>query len=257
VPASPPASLPTVTDAQRRAFRTHGYLVVPGVLDPGQVARGLAAAERLLAEDPPPPGHLGHLARWPRFGPAGHPLLDFYRQARIAELAAALLRPGLALEEPDFAQLAVTVPPWPHRPGHPHLDGLVPPAADGVPGTFTLLAGLWLADQTLPHHGNLWIWPGTHLAAGAYLAEHGADALARPEALGPGPYPPVELGEPDQARGPAGSVVFAHYLLAHNIGGHDGPAGADWRRTLYYRLRTVGHRERWRTCVTDPMHEFR
>lgn len=247
---------PALTDAQRRAFRDHGYLVVPGVLDPARIARGLALAEGLLAEDPPPVGHLGNLARWPRFGPHGHPLLELYREARIGELAAGLLRPGLELEEPDFAQLAVTVPPWPHRPGCPHLDGLVPPAADGVPGTFTLLAGLWLTDQSLPNHGNLWIWPGSHLAAGAHLAEHGPDALNHPESLGPGPYPQVPLGEPDQARGPAGSVVFAHYLLAHNIGGHDGPADAPWRRTLYYRLSAAGHRERWRTCVTDPLHEF-
>ena len=29
----------------------------------------------------------------------------------------------------------------------------------------------------------------------------------------PGPYPKIELGEPIQAVGPAGSVLFAHYLL--------------------------------------------
>jgi ketosteroid isomerase-like protein len=55
----------------------------------------------------------------------------------------------------------------------------------------------------------------------------------------------------------AGSLLFAHYLLAHNIGGHDGPAHAAWRRTLYYRLSTVGHSERWRTIVTEPLREFR
>lgn len=248
---------PILTDEQRRTFREQGYLVIPDVLNPAQITRGRHLAEQLLAHDPPPEGHLGNLARWPRFAPGGHPLLDYYRSTRAAELATALLRPGLDLEEPEFAQLAVTIPPWPHRPGAPHLDGLVPPAPDGVPGTFTLLAGLWLTDQSLPHHGNLWIWPGTHLKAGAHLAEHGPDALTRPDELGPGPYPPVPLGEPDQARGPAGSLVLAHYLLAHNIGGHDGPAGAEWRRTLYYRLSARGHRARWRTCVTDPLHEFR
>jgi hypothetical protein len=41
--------------------------------------------------------------------------------------------------------------------------------------------------------------------------------------------------------GPAGSVVLAHYLLGHNIGGHDGPAGASWRQVAYYRLHATGH----------------
>lgn len=248
---------PELTDAQRADFREHGYLVVPGVLDHAAIARGRALADELLTADPAPQGHVGNLARWPRFEREGHPLLDFYRQTGIADLAARLLRDDYTLNEPDFVQYAVTIPPWPHRPGCPHLDGLVPPAADGVPGTFTLLAGIWLSDHTREHTGNLWVWPGTHLAAGAHLAEHGPDLLTRPDDLGPGPYPHVPLGEPAQALGPAGSVLFAHYLLAHNIGGHDGPADAPWRRTLYYRLSTAGHRERWRTCVTEPLHEFR
>lgn len=249
---------PAVTDAHRQAFRDHGYTVIHDVLGPDLLARARAAADTHLAQDPPEPGHLGHLSRWPRFTPDDrHPLLELYHAAGIAELAAGLLRPGLTLDEPDFAQLAVTIPPWPHRPGGPHLDGLTPPPADGVPGTFSLLAGLWLSDQTREHHGNLWVWPGTHLKAGAHLAEHGPDTLTRLEDLGPGPYPKVELGPPAQACGPTGAVVFAHYLLAHNIGGHDGPADAERRTTVYYRLSATGHRRRWRTCVTEPLHEFR
>ena len=73
----------------------------------------------------------------------------------------------------------------------------------------------------------------------------------------PGPYPPVELGDPVQVTGPAGSVLFAHYLLAHNIGNHDGPAGGEPRQTVYYRLHAPGHRDRWRHAVTDPLLEFR
>ncbi len=80
------------------------------------------------------------------------------------------------------------------------------------------------------------------------------DALAR---LHPEPYAPVNLGEPVQVTGPAGSVVFAHYLLGHNIGGHDGPAGAPARQVAYYRLRATGHRARWRDAVISPLLEFR
>jgi hypothetical protein len=116
---------------------------------------------------------------------------------------------------------------------------------------------VWLTDQRRPHRGNLWIWPGTHLRFGQYLAERGADALTRLDDMNPGPYPKVELGQLTQASGPAGSVLFAHYLLAHNIGDHDGTPAEGRRETIYYRLHATGHRERWRQAVTDPLAEFR
>ena len=254
----------TVTDSDRRFFRKQGYVVIPGVLTDTKIARGLALVDDQLTADPPPQGHVGQLARWPRFDstdPADssrtYPLLDFYRETGVADLAAGLLREDLPLAEPDFAQVAVTIPTWRHRPGGPHLDGLNPLAPQTAPHSFSLLAGLWLSDQSAPDNGNLYVWPGTHLRAGAYFAEHGAEAITRVDELEPGPYPHVELGTPTQATGPAGSVLFAHYLLAHNIGGHSGPSDAPWRQTLYYRLSAVGHRERWRTIVTEPLHEFR
>lgn len=246
-----------ITAADRRTFREQGYVVIPEVLSAAQIDHGRTLARDLLDTEPVPPGFAGQLSRWPRFGPEGHPLLDFYRDAGLGHLAAGLLREDLAPQEPDAAQLAVTVPTYRHRPGGPHLDGLTPPLPDGTPSTFTLLAGVWLTDQSEPDLGNLYVWPGTHLRAGAFFAEHGADLLTRPDELRPGPYPPVELGEATQATGPAGSVLLAHYLLAHNIGGHFGPPEAQWRRTLYYRITASGHKERWRTIATDPLHEFR
>ena len=159
----------TVTDAQRAAFRDDGYVVIPGVLDAAGIDRGRALADALLTAEPVPDGHLGQLARWPRFGPAGHPLLAYYRETGVADLAAQLLRPDLDLDDPEFAQYAVTVPPWPHRPGGPHLDGLTPLPEDGVPGTFSLLAGVWLSDQSHEHTGNLWVWPGTHQIGRAHV----------------------------------------------------------------------------------------
>ena len=52
-------------------------------------------------------------------------------------------------------------------------------------------------------------------------------------------------------------MLLAHYLLGHNTGGHDGPAGASARQVVYYRLQARGHRDRWREAVTDPLAEFR
>jgi hypothetical protein len=246
-----------ISDEFRESFRTQGYGVLPGILGPGQLTAARAIAASLLAAEPPEPGHTGPYFLWPRFGPGGHPLLDLYGSAGIGGLAAELLGDGLGAVEPDFAQLAVTCPPFPHRPGLPHTDGLTPCEPDGRPGTFSLLAGLWLTGQDEPDRGNLWVWPGTHLRFGAWLAEQGADALASVPQRYVNPYPPIELGDPVQVTGPAGSVLFAHYLLAHNIGNHDGPAGSEPRKTVYYRLHAAGHRDRWRQAVTDPLLEFR
>jgi hypothetical protein len=233
--------------------------VIPGVLSDRQRALGSRTAAAMLTAEPPAAGHSGPYFLWPRFGAAGdcqhdHGLLRFYRQSGIAELAAGLLRPELPPDEPGFAQLATTIPPWPHRPAGPHVDGISPPSPDGRPETFSLLAGAWLTDQAGLNRGNLWVWPHTHLRFGEYLTEHGADALDR---IYPDSYPPIDLGDPVQVTGEAGSVLFAHYLLAHNIGGHDGPAGAPMRQVIYYRLQAAGHRLRWREAVARPLSEFR
>lgn len=250
--------MPQLSDDQREQFRTDGYLVVPDVLTGDQVTRGRQIVAAMLEREPPQ--GVGAHFLWPRFDggeAAVHPLLQFYRDSGITELADQLLRADLAVQEPDFAQVATTIPPWPHRPGGPHVDGITPGLEDGTPGTFTVLAGLWLTDQQEPDRGNLYVWPGTHLRLGAYLAEHGADALTRLDDMNPGPYPKVPLGEPVQATGPAGSVLFAHYLLAHNIGGHSGTAADVRRETVYYRLQTATHRARWREAVTNPLLEFK
>jgi hypothetical protein len=250
----------TISSVDIEQFREQGFCVVPGVLGDRLLALGHRVATAMLTAEPPAPAHRGSYFLWPRFaGPEGcghdHGLLRFYRESGIAELAAGLLRPDLPVEEPAAAQLAVTVPRWPHRPGGPHVDGIAPPEPSGRPGTFSLLAGAWLTDHSETDRGNLWVWPGSHLRAGAWLADHGADALARvwPERS----YPPVLLGEPVQLTGPAGSVLLAHYLLGHNIGGHDGAEGSGARQVVYYRLAAAGHRARWRDAVTAPLTEFR
>ena len=247
----------TITSEQRTAFRQQGFVVIPEVLSAEQIADGRELVAALLERQPHADDHVGPYFLWPRFAAEGHPLLDFYRETGVGDLAGQLLRSDLDVQDPGFAQVATTIPPWPHRPGGPHVDGLTPTEPDGRPGSFLLLAGVWLTGHDHRHRGNLSVWPGTHLRFGQYLAERGADALARVEEMNPGPYPEIELGEPTQAVGPAGSVLFAHYLLAHNIGGHDGVAGEGRRETVYYRLHANGHRERWREAVTNPLAEFR
>ena len=111
-----------------------------------------------------------------------------------------------------------------------------------------MLAGIFLTDQSRENAGNLWVWPGSHLAAADYLRHQGPDAL-----LSCVPYPPVDLGEARQVTARPGDVLFAHYMLGHNIGGNTSQTR---REVLYFRLRRTDHRARWRQIVQEPLLEF-
>lgn len=56
-------------------------------------------------------------------------------------------------------------------------------------GTFTLLACVLMSDQLTENSGNLWVWPGTHLAHAAYFRDHGPQMFCA--------YPPIDLPELD------------------------------------------------------------
>ena len=189
-------------------------------------------------------------------------MLDLYRDAGLGQPSRVkLIRPDLSIEEPDFAQVATTIPPWPHPPADRTSTGS-PPLARGrpVPGTFSMLAGLPGSPITNnPTGATSYVWPGTHLRLGAYLAElrRRGPLPASSERIHPaGPPEHRPSVPPSRFRGGPGSVLFAHYLLGHNIGGHSGTAGDERRETIYYRLHATGHRERWREVVTSPLTEF-
>ena len=227
------------------AFAEDGYVVLPQV-----VSADLAdAARREIAvrvhQEPPPD------RRGPHFyflsGDLPRPLLAALFESGALRLAEALIAPGW-FEAPDHVQISLNIPVWDHRPGGPHIDGLTPPEPDGRPGTFTLLLGILLTDQSRHDAGNLWVWPGSHRASAAYLREAGPDALASSI-----PYPPVALPQPVQVTGRAGDVLLAHYMLGHNMGGN---TSGVTREVVYFRLRRAGHRDRWREVVQDPLLEY-
>ncbi len=235
-----------VTAEQLRIFAERGYIVLSGVVPSDALEMARAEIARTVSADPPSSDHVGPCSYWPAIDDV-HPFTGLLASDRALTAAEALVRPH-RIDRPDMAQIALNIPPFPHRPGGPHIDGLTPPEPDGRPGTFTMLAGIMLTDQPGDDLGNLWVWPGTHLTAAAYFRTHGADAL-----LTAIPYPPVDLPEPQQVHAQAGDLLLAHYLLAHNIGGNTGP---QTRECIYYRLRAHGHRGRWRTVVQDSLLEF-
>ncbi|MDI1463891.1 phytanoyl-CoA dioxygenase family protein [Catellatospora sp. KI3] len=231
---------------QLRHFARDGYVVVPGVVPPDVVAAANARIDGLLAERPPTPGHTGHHFYFEPLA-AEPALAALLLGTRAFSLAAGTTAPR-PLRTPDQVQVALTFPPFDHRPGRGHIDG-VPPGPDGRPGTFTLLAGFVLSDQTADDMGNLWVWPGTHRQIAAHFAAHGPDSL-----VAAGGYPPADHSRPVQVHAAPGDLVLASYLLSHNIGGNTSPV---LRRTAYFRLMTDVHESTWRDCVRDELYEFR
>ena len=231
---------------QLRSFAADGYLVIPDVVPPDLLSIATREIDALITKDPPPKDHRGQHFYWQRLQDRD-PFLRILLDSNAFAIAESLIAPG-KLEIPTQAQIALNLPPFSHRPGGPHIDGASPPEPSGRPGTFTMLAGILLSDQSSEDTGNLWVWPGTHLAHEAYFRERGPEALL--ESKG---YPPIELPAPSQILGRAGDLLLSHYMLGHNIGGN---TSSIIRRALYFRLVREGHRDRWRDCVRDAMLEF-
>jgi ectoine hydroxylase-related dioxygenase (phytanoyl-CoA dioxygenase family) len=231
---------------QKQAFAEEGYLVVPQCVPRPMIDAARREVADRLARDPPPAGRFGP---HPLFLPVNlpEPLCRPLFGSPALAAAESLITPG-RFEPPDQVQISLNIPPFRHRPGGPHVDGITPPEPSGRPGTFTMLAGILLTDQPRVDMGNLWVWPGSHRSAAAYFREQGPEAI-----LACAPYPPVALPEPRQVLGQAGDLLLTHYLLGHNIGGN---TSGVTREVVYFRLRREGHRQRWRDCVRDPLLEF-
>jgi hypothetical protein len=241
--------MPSLNQEQLRTFARDGYVVLPQVVPQDLIDAARRAIAGRVQQEPPPPAHRGphfHFVLKDGNGlppPLLAPLID----SDAMPLARSIIADA-PFDPPDHVQISRIIPPWPHRPGGPHIDGLTPPEPDGRPGTFTVLAGLLLTDQTGENAGNLWVWPGSHERTASYLHAHGPDTLRSCV-----PYPPIDLGPPRQVTGRAGDLLLAHYLLGHNMGGN---VSEHVREVLYFRLRRTGHRARWREAVQDPWLEF-
>ena len=230
---------------QGAEFAARGFVLLPRVVPMDVVAAAAQAIDELIEREPPgadirgPFNYFLSAATAPELAAllAGSPAFG---------LAESLTGPG-TLEMPRQVQVALNIPPFPHRPGLHHIDGF-PPEPDGRPGTFTMLAGVLMSGQRGPDAGNLWVWPGTHLAHAEYFRSRGPDAF-----FAAGGYPPIRLPEPEQICGEAGDLLLAHYLLGHNIGGNTSPAV---RRAVYFRVKRAGHDPRWRDFLPDPWLDY-
>jgi len=238
-----------LTDEQRWRFARDGYVVVPGAVDERWLRAADAEVDALVAAAPAPAGTVGpHFHFLP---PERLPAADAaLRSSGALALAEELTAPHRLDHALDHIQVALTIPPHDHRPGAPHIDGHRP----GEPvASFTLLAAVFLGDESAPDRGNLWVWPGSHRGHQQLFRERGVDALVPVSGHAILLDPPVWLGPGEPLLAQRGDLLLAHYLLGHNSGGNTSP---HTRRILYYRLAAEGHATRWADTFLDPFTEY-
>jgi ectoine hydroxylase-related dioxygenase (phytanoyl-CoA dioxygenase family) len=232
-------------------FARDGYLLIPDVVDEALLSALDSEVDRVVQEAPPPEGKAGfHFYFLP---PEQLPAADAALRASPAlRLAEALVAPHALRHQLDHIQIALNLPGFDHRPGAPHIDGNTPSLEQ--PATFTMLAAVFLVDESAPDHGNLWIWPGSHWEHERVFRELGPTAL-----LQVGGHAALLDPEATYARTPfpllakRGDLLLAHHLLGHNIGGN---TSATCRRIAYYRLGCDGHGARSQHTLTDALLEY-
>lgn len=238
-----------LTDTQRDQFVSDGYVLVPAVVREELLAGIDAEIEGVVASDPPSPGTTGkHFYFLP---PERLPAADrALRESGALGLAQELTSPHRLVHGYGHLQVALNIPSWEHTPGGPHLDGYHDPER---PHPFTLLAAIFLGDEMVSGAGNLWVWPGSHLAHAQLFESHGVTALMETGGHSTLLQPPLDLGDPVPVIANRGDLLLAHYLLGHNSGGN---TTTKTRRAMYYRLSTTGHDERWANTLVDPFLEY-
>jgi Phytanoyl-CoA dioxygenase (PhyH) len=238
-----------LTGEQRRQFASDGYVRVPGIVDESWLRAADAEIDELAAGAPAPAGTVGahfYFLLPDRLRAADAALRD----SGALALADELVAPHHLDHALDHIQVALNIPPYRHRPGAPHLDGHRP---DEEIGSFTMLAAIFLADESMPDRGNLWVWPGSHRGHAQLFRERGVDALKAVSGHAITLDPPAWFGPGEPVLARRGDLLLAHYLLGHNIGGN---TSADTRRILYYRLAAEDHAERWANTFLDPFTEY-
>jgi len=239
-----------LSEGQLREFGGQGYLVLPGVVPERLLAPVDAEIDALVAQSPPP---AGAVSSYSYFQPRGRlPASDTaLRDSPAIRLAQTLVTPRTLDHGLDHIQVALNIPPSPHRPGGPHLDGHRPEQAR--PDSFTMLAGIYLVDESAPDTGNLWVWPGSHLVHERLFREQGPAALLATSGHATSLAAPPRYSEPVQVLANRGDLLLAHFLLGHNIGGNTSDRT---RRIVYYRLSCPGHASRWADTFTAAFTEY-
>jgi ectoine hydroxylase-related dioxygenase (phytanoyl-CoA dioxygenase family) len=239
-----------LTEEQFRHFARHGFVLLPGVLSEDLLAAADAEIDGLLATDPPAADTSGTHFYFKR--PARVPAADalFHRSA-IPDLAHELVAPHTVGYAFEYIQIVLNIPPHRRAPEAPHLDGHRPHQTK--PDSFTMLAAVFLGDETATDRGNLWVWPGSHLRHERLFDDRGPGVLLPVSGNASALDPPVPLGTPTPILARRGDLLLAHFLLGHCSGPNTTNAV---RRIVYHRLACSGHETRWAETLTDAFTEY-
>jgi hypothetical protein len=250
-PSSALASLAAVlTTEQMKEFGTSGFLLLPGVVPDALLKPADAEIDAVMEADPPAMGSCG-----PHF--YFHPVAQLraadaaLRESGALGLAEELVEPHGLEHAFDHIQIALNIPRFAHRPGGPHVDGHRPELAS--PGSFTMLAAIYLSDESAPDSGNLWVWPGSHLVHESLFSTRGPRALLDTSGHTGLLEDPPPLVNPQPVLARRGDLLLAHFLLGHNTGGN---TSSRTRRVLYYRLQCPGHPGRWDETFRHAWTEY-
>jgi ectoine hydroxylase-related dioxygenase (phytanoyl-CoA dioxygenase family) len=239
-----------LSEDEMARFAVDGYLHLPGVIDEELLAAVDDEIDGVVAEKPPPPDAVAahRYYKRPERVPAAEAL---FRASALPAITGELVAPHVVDLAFAHIQIVLNIPPNPSRAPVPHVDGHLP--HQEKPDTFTILAGVFLGDETEVDHGNVWVWPGSHRQHERVYAREGVRALLPHGGQAALLDPPEPYGEPVPILARRGDVLLAHYLLGHATGAN---TSDHVRRIVYHRLVAVGHEHRWADTLTDAFTEF-
>lgn len=248
-PAAKRDTQPVLSQAQQQHFAESGYLIIRDCVPLELLDAVDIEIDQLVESDPPAVEttgkHFYFLA--PKKLPAADAAL---RRSNGLQIAETLATAAPLIHGYGHIQVALNIPSWDHIPGGPHIDGYHDPRR---PHPFTMLAGIFLGDELKPGNGNLWVWPGSHLAHAQLFRTSGVHALKPTQGHYPVLDAQVQLGDPIPVLAERGDLILAHYLLGHNSGGNTSDRT---RRALYYRLSCANGDDQWPKRLTDPFYEY-
>lgn len=201
-------------------FKEHGFVRKPNVVDRELLTR---AADRFYDEiglDRNDPQSFINAAPQGNLKVTSHPdIRATLTDSPLQKMCEELVGHELEVHNHTFAKpVFPTGRPqseWAH-PAHGHLDGYARP---GVVHSFTIAVTVNVNDVQ-PRSGAFTVWPGTHRHAYEYFRTH--PLLDGLKAFQDRHGNFVDLPEPVENPGPAGSTVFWHHLLMHAAGNHHG-----------------------------------
>ena len=196
----------SLTDRDLRHVRTDGFVVIPDVVPEPLLAAADAEIDGLVETTAPHEGDGGPgVNAWfmPRARlPRCEALL---RDSPALAAADELVAPGELDFAFDHVQVSTTRAPWHARPRRAaHRRSRSPPGSRTPRTRSRCSPASCSPTRPATESGNLWVWPGSHLAHQQLFRERGTRVLIDAYGHSTLLHPPFTLGPPAAGAGSAG-----------------------------------------------------